>query len=107
MNAKQFSHPAASRDELHIRKMKLDYQEVCQCSKDLQALWDRKLSSPCRTKVQWDKEEINSAVCQGKNCLLQRFWSLACYSISSFVVTLVPEILKLAFKSLGVSKTFF
>ncbi|XP_077071713.1 TBC1 domain family member 4 isoform X3 [Siphateles boraxobius] len=55
----------ASRDELHIRKMKLDYQEVCQCSKDLQALWDRKLSSPCRTKVQWDKEEINSAVCQG------------------------------------------
>lgn len=55
----------ASRDELHIRKMKLDYQEVCQCSKELQALWDRKLSSPCRTKVQWDKEEIHSAVCQG------------------------------------------
>ncbi|XP_056116635.1 TBC1 domain family member 4 isoform X3 [Rhinichthys klamathensis goyatoka] len=55
----------ASRDELHIRKMKLDYPEVCQCSKDLQALWDKKLSSPCRTKVQWDKEEINGAVCQG------------------------------------------
>ncbi|XP_016147748.1 TBC1 domain family member 4-like isoform X3 [Sinocyclocheilus grahami] len=55
----------ASRDELHIRKMKLDYQEVCQCSKEVQALWDRKLSSPCRTKVQWDKEEIHGAVCQG------------------------------------------
>lgn len=55
----------ASRDELHIRKMKLDYQEVCSCSKEVQALWDRKLSSPCRTKVQWDKEEIYSAVCQG------------------------------------------
>lgn len=55
----------ASRDELHIRKMKLDYQEVCSCSKELQALWDRKLSSPCRTKVQWNKEEIHSAVCQG------------------------------------------
>uniref|UniRef100_A0A673KSG0 TBC1 domain family member 4 n=1 Tax=Sinocyclocheilus rhinocerous TaxID=307959 RepID=A0A673KSG0_9TELE len=55
----------ASRDELHIRKMKLDYQEVCQCSKEVQALWDRKLSSPCRTKVQWDKEEIHCAVCQG------------------------------------------
>lgn len=67
----QFSHPAASRDELHIRKMKLDYQEVCQCSKEVQAVWDRKLSSPCRTKVQWDKEEIHSAVCQGKNFLLQ------------------------------------
>ncbi|XP_048049765.1 TBC1 domain family member 4 isoform X4 [Megalobrama amblycephala] len=55
----------ASRDELHIRKMKLDYQEVCQCSKEVQAVWDRKLSSPCRTKVQWGKEEIHSAVCQG------------------------------------------
>ncbi|XP_059418062.1 TBC1 domain family member 4-like isoform X4 [Carassius carassius] len=55
----------ASRDELHIRKLKLDYQEVCQCSKEVQALWDRKLSSPCRTKVQWDKEEIHGAVFQG------------------------------------------
>ncbi|XP_065107827.1 TBC1 domain family member 4 isoform X2 [Paramisgurnus dabryanus] len=55
----------ASRDELHIRKMKLDYTEICQCSKEVQALWDRKLSSPCRTKVQWDKEDIHSAVCQG------------------------------------------
>ncbi|XP_026073759.1 TBC1 domain family member 4-like isoform X7 [Carassius auratus] len=55
----------ASRDELHIRKLKLDYQEVCQCSKEAQALWDRKLSSPCRTKVKWDKEEIHGAVYQG------------------------------------------
>ncbi|XP_052462185.1 TBC1 domain family member 4 isoform X6 [Carassius gibelio] len=55
----------ASRDELHIRKLKLDYQEVCQCSKEVQALWDRKLSSPCRTKVKWDKEEIHGAVYQG------------------------------------------
>ncbi|XP_052004676.1 TBC1 domain family member 4-like isoform X4 [Xyrauchen texanus] len=55
----------ASRDELHIRKMKLDYQEMCQCLKDVQALWDRKLSSPCRTKIQWDKDEIHNAVYQG------------------------------------------
>ncbi|XP_051565680.1 TBC1 domain family member 4-like isoform X2 [Myxocyprinus asiaticus] len=55
----------ASRDELHIRKMKLDYQELCQCLKEVQALWDRKLSSPCRTKIQWDKDEIHNAVCQG------------------------------------------
>ncbi|KAF3843340.1 hypothetical protein F7725_002189 [Dissostichus mawsoni] len=36
----------ASRDELHIRKMKLNYQEVGQCSKEAQALWERKLSAP-------------------------------------------------------------
>ncbi|XP_036436956.1 TBC1 domain family member 4 isoform X5 [Colossoma macropomum] len=55
----------ASRDELHIRKMKLDYQEVGECPKEVQALWERKLNVPCRTKVQWDKEEIQTALCQG------------------------------------------
>ncbi|XP_066541947.1 TBC1 domain family member 4 isoform X3 [Hoplias malabaricus] len=55
----------ASRDELHIRKMKLDYQEVGECPKEVQALWERKLNVPCRTKVQWDKEEIHTALCQG------------------------------------------
>ncbi|XP_063069096.1 TBC1 domain family member 4 [Engraulis encrasicolus] len=48
----------ASRDELHIRKMKLDYQEVGQDSKEVQAFWERKLSAPCRAKVQWDKEDL-------------------------------------------------
>uniref|UniRef100_A0A665VE51 TBC1 domain family member 4 n=1 Tax=Echeneis naucrates TaxID=173247 RepID=A0A665VE51_ECHNA len=39
----------ASRDELHIRKMKLNYQEVGQCSKDAQALWERKLTADCNS----------------------------------------------------------
>ncbi|XP_068602053.1 TBC1 domain family member 4 [Brachionichthys hirsutus] len=55
----------ASRDELHIRKMKLDYQEVGQCSKDAQALWERKLTAPGRTTVPQDKEELYRALCQG------------------------------------------
>ncbi|XP_056145479.1 TBC1 domain family member 4 isoform X1 [Lampris incognitus] len=55
----------ASRDELHIRKMKLDYQEVGQCSKDVTALWERKLTMPGRTTVPQDKEEIYNALCQG------------------------------------------
>uniref|UniRef100_A0A4W4EDM5 TBC1 domain family member 4 n=1 Tax=Electrophorus electricus TaxID=8005 RepID=A0A4W4EDM5_ELEEL len=54
----------ASRDELHIRKMKLDYQEVGECPKEVQALWERKLSGTCRSKVQWDKE-AHAALCQG------------------------------------------
>lgn len=57
----------ASRDELHIRKMKLDYQEVGECPTEVQALWEKKLNVPCRTKVQWDKDEIHTALCQG-NC---------------------------------------
>uniref|UniRef100_A0A8D2ZN54 TBC1 domain family member 4 n=1 Tax=Scophthalmus maximus TaxID=52904 RepID=A0A8D2ZN54_SCOMX len=58
----------ASRDELHIRKMKLNYQEVGQCSKDEQAFWERKLTAPGRTTVPQDKEEISckpSYLCAG------------------------------------------
>uniref|UniRef100_A0A665VEG2 TBC1 domain family member 4 n=1 Tax=Echeneis naucrates TaxID=173247 RepID=A0A665VEG2_ECHNA len=55
----------ASRDELHIRKMKLNYQEVGQCSKDAQALWERKLTAPGRTTVPQDKEKVYHALCQG------------------------------------------
>ncbi|XP_044221073.1 TBC1 domain family member 4 isoform X3 [Thunnus albacares] len=55
----------ASRDELHIRKMKLNYQEVGQCSKDAQALWERKLTAPGRTTVPQDQEEMYRALCQG------------------------------------------
>ncbi|KAL2081311.1 hypothetical protein ACEWY4_023164 [Coilia grayii] len=55
----------ASRDELHIRKMKLDYQEVGQDSKEIQAFWEKKLSAPCRAKVQWDKEELQCFLSQG------------------------------------------
>uniref|UniRef100_A0A671UUS0 TBC1 domain family member 4 n=1 Tax=Sparus aurata TaxID=8175 RepID=A0A671UUS0_SPAAU len=55
----------ASRDELHIRKMKLSYQEVGQCSKDALALWERKLTAPGRTTVPQDKEEMYHALCQG------------------------------------------
>ncbi|KAM7407111.1 hypothetical protein PAMA_003035 [Pampus argenteus] len=55
----------ASRDELHIRKMKLNYQEVGQCSKEAQALWERKLTAPGRTTVPQDMEEMYRALCQG------------------------------------------
>ncbi|XP_075887234.1 TBC1 domain family member 4 isoform X3 [Nelusetta ayraudi] len=54
-----------SRDELHIRKMKLDYQEVGQCSKDAQASWERKLTAPGRTTVPQDTQEMYRALCQG------------------------------------------
>lgn len=68
-----FSFPgdcvAASRDELHIRKMKLNYQEVGQCSKDSQAWWERKLTAPGRTTVPQDKEEMYRALCQGERCV--------------------------------------
>uniref|UniRef100_A0A667ZPY3 TBC1 domain family member 4 n=1 Tax=Myripristis murdjan TaxID=586833 RepID=A0A667ZPY3_9TELE len=70
----------ASRDELHIRKMKLDYQEVGQCSKEVQGLWERKLTAPGRTTVPQDKEEMHNALCQGvpKN-RRGEVWLLLCH----------------------------
>lgn len=61
-----FDCVSASRDELHIRKMKLDYQEVGQCSKDAQASWERKLTAPGRTTVPQDTQEMYRALCQGE-----------------------------------------
>ncbi|XP_064168002.1 TBC1 domain family member 4 isoform X1 [Anguilla rostrata] len=55
----------ASRDELHIRKMKLDYQEVGQCPADTLAQWEKKLSVPGWAKAQWEKEELQSTLYQG------------------------------------------
>uniref|UniRef100_A0A7N8Y1B9 TBC1 domain family member 4 n=1 Tax=Mastacembelus armatus TaxID=205130 RepID=A0A7N8Y1B9_9TELE len=55
----------ASRDELHIRKIKLNYQEMGPCSKDAPAMWERKLTAPGRTTLPQDKEEIYRALCQG------------------------------------------
>ncbi|XP_072252721.1 TBC1 domain family member 4 isoform X2 [Leuresthes tenuis] len=55
----------ASRDQLHIRKIKLNYQEVSHCSKEAQALWERKLTAPGRTTNPQDKEDIYRALCQG------------------------------------------
>ncbi|KAK0139453.1 TBC1 domain family member 4 [Merluccius polli] len=55
----------ASRDELHIRKVKLDYQEVGSPSKEVLALWERRLSAPGRTTVLQHTEELHTALCQG------------------------------------------
>uniref|UniRef100_A0A8D0CKD9 TBC1 domain family member 4 n=1 Tax=Scleropages formosus TaxID=113540 RepID=A0A8D0CKD9_SCLFO len=48
-----------------LRPMKLDYQEVGQCSKEAQDAWEKKLSVPGRSTIQCDMEEIHMALCQG------------------------------------------
>ncbi|XP_030056466.1 TBC1 domain family member 4 isoform X2 [Microcaecilia unicolor] len=53
----------ASRDELQSRKVKLDYDEVGSCQKDILNLWEKKLS--CRTKLRCDMEEIHTALKEG------------------------------------------
>ncbi|XP_072266724.1 TBC1 domain family member 4 isoform X4 [Pyxicephalus adspersus] len=53
----------ASRDELQSRKIKLDYDEVGLCQKEVLNLWDKKLN--CRTKIRFDMEEIYATLKEG------------------------------------------
>ncbi|NXF92102.1 TBCD4 protein, partial [Eubucco bourcierii] len=54
----------ASRDELHSRKVKLDYDEVGTCQKDVINVWDKKLLN-CRAKIRCDMEDIHSTLKEG------------------------------------------
>ncbi|XP_068123961.1 TBC1 domain family member 4 isoform X2 [Hyperolius riggenbachi] len=53
----------ASRDELQSRKIKLDYDEVGACQKEVSALWDKSLN--CRSKIRFDMEEIYASLKEG------------------------------------------
>lgn len=54
----------ARRDELQSRKVKLDYEEVGTCQKDVLIAWDKKLLN-CRTKIRCDMEDIHTSLKEG------------------------------------------
>ncbi|XP_014423784.1 TBC1 domain family member 4 isoform X5 [Camelus ferus] len=54
----------ASRDELQSRKVKLDYEEVGVCQKDVLITWDKKLLN-CRAKIRCDMEDIHTSLREG------------------------------------------
>ncbi|XP_065600144.1 TBC1 domain family member 4 isoform X2 [Cyrtonyx montezumae] len=54
----------ASRDELQSRKVKLDYDEVGTCQKDVINIWDKKLLN-CRAKIRCDMEDIHGILKEG------------------------------------------
>ncbi|XP_040396228.1 TBC1 domain family member 4 isoform X2 [Cygnus olor] len=54
----------ASRDELQSRKVKLDYDEVGTCQKDVINVWDKKLIN-CRAKIRCDMEDIHGTLKEG------------------------------------------
>ncbi|XP_043748373.1 TBC1 domain family member 4 isoform X2 [Cervus elaphus] len=54
----------ASRDELQSRKVKLDYEEVGACHKEVLTIWDKKLLN-CRAKIRCDMEDIHTSLKEG------------------------------------------
>lgn len=54
----------ARRDELQSRKVKLDYEEVGVCQKEVLITWDKKLLN-CRAKIRCDMEDMHSVLKEG------------------------------------------
>uniref|UniRef100_A0A3Q2ZPJ5 TBC1 domain family member 4 n=1 Tax=Kryptolebias marmoratus TaxID=37003 RepID=A0A3Q2ZPJ5_KRYMA len=55
----------ASESDLQNKRLKLDYEEITPCLKDVTLVWEKMLGTPGRSKVKFDYETIHAAVAQG------------------------------------------
>ncbi|XP_073419112.1 TBC1 domain family member 1 isoform X2 [Dendrobates tinctorius] len=55
----------ASENDLQNKRLKLDYEEITPCLKDVTLVWEKMLNTPGRAKIKADMEKIHSAVGQG------------------------------------------
>ncbi|XP_041820289.1 TBC1 domain family member 1 isoform X2 [Chelmon rostratus] len=55
----------ASESDLQNKRLKLDYEEITPCLKDVTLVWEKMLGTPGRAKVKFDTETIHAAVAQG------------------------------------------
>ncbi|XP_021573165.1 TBC1 domain family member 1 isoform X2 [Carlito syrichta] len=55
----------ASENDLLNKRLKLDYEEITPCLKEVTAVWEKMLSTPGRAKIKFDMEKLHSAVGQG------------------------------------------
>ncbi|XP_072771020.1 TBC1 domain family member 1 isoform X2 [Nerophis lumbriciformis] len=55
----------ASESDLQNKRLKLDYEEITPCLKEVTLVWEKMLGSPGRAKVKFDTETIHASVTQG------------------------------------------
>ncbi|XP_051021221.1 TBC1 domain family member 1 isoform X2 [Acomys russatus] len=55
----------ASESDLLNKRLKLDYEEITPCLKEVTAVWEKLLNTPGRSKTKFDMEKMHSAVGQG------------------------------------------
>ncbi|XP_061627232.1 TBC1 domain family member 1 isoform X2 [Phyllopteryx taeniolatus] len=55
----------ASESDLQNKRLKLDYEEITPCLKEITLVWEKMLGSPGRAKVKFDGETIHASVAQG------------------------------------------
>lgn len=56
----------ASENDLLNKRLKLDYEEITPCLKEVTTVWEKMLSTPGRSKIKFDMEKVHSAVGQGE-----------------------------------------
>ncbi|CAF87893.1 unnamed protein product, partial [Tetraodon nigroviridis] len=56
---------AASESNLQNKRLKLDYDEITPCLKEVTLVWEKMLGTPERPKVKVDMEIIHAALAQG------------------------------------------
>lgn len=57
---------SARQDEVDTRRIKLDYEEITPCLKEVSKIWDRMLSSPLRAVEKFDLSQLQAAVKDGE-----------------------------------------
>ncbi|XP_078250143.1 TBC1 domain family member 1 isoform X7 [Pogona vitticeps] len=55
----------ASENNLLTKRLKLDYEEITPCLKEVTLVWEKILNTPGRSKIKFDMEKIHSAVGKG------------------------------------------
>ncbi|KAG8134876.1 hypothetical protein E2320_007949, partial [Naja naja] len=60
-------HPRTSENDLLNKRLKLDYEEMTPCLKEVLSIWDKMLTTPGRSKIKLDMEKIYSAEFLGNN----------------------------------------
>ncbi|XP_045378348.1 TBC1 domain family member 1 isoform X11 [Camelus bactrianus] len=55
----------ASENDLLNKRLKLDYEEITPCLKEVTTVWEKMLATPGRSKIKFDMEKMHSAVGQG------------------------------------------
>ncbi|XP_057698816.1 TBC1 domain family member 1 isoform X4 [Corythoichthys intestinalis] len=55
----------ASESDLQNKRLKLDYEEITPCLKDVTLVWEKMLGTPGRAKVKFDSETVHASVAQG------------------------------------------
>lgn len=60
----------ASENNLLNKRLKLDYEEITPCLKEVTLVWEKMLSVPGRSKTKFDMEKIHSAIGKGEHIAL-------------------------------------